>query len=356
MINIVKSWIDRYFSDQEAVLLLFILIAGFSLVIYMGGILAPFLASLVIAYCLEWLVGAITPFMKRKYAVLLVFLGFLGVFFSCTLLFIPMLWKQLANLFNDIPSLVNKAQSSLHVLAEEFPHSISTEQIQVLTQGLGHDAKILGKQLITASIASIPNIVAWIVYLVLVPLMIFFFLYDSAKIQAWALSALPKDRKLLTKVFNEVNQQIGNYIRGKALEILIVGIVTCAVFLFFGLRYPVLLASLVGLSVLVPYVGAAVVSIPVALIGYLDYGLSPTLFWMLSSYAVIQALDGNVLVPLLFSEAVNLHPIAIVVSILVFGGIWGFWGIFFAIPLATLCKSVLYAWPTKGRASTRKPR
>jgi putative permease len=62
-------------------------------------------------------------------------------------------------------------------------------------------------------------------------------------------------------------------------------------------------------------------------------------------YTVIQTLDGNVLVPLLFSEAVNLHPVAIICAVLLFGGLWGFWGVFFAIPLATLFKAVLDAWP-----------
>ncbi len=51
------------------------------------------------------------------------------------------------------------------------------------------------------------------------------------------------------------------------------------------------------------------------------------------------------LVPMLFSEVVDLHPVAIVVAILLFGGIWGFWGVFFAIPLATLVQAVLNAWP-----------
>ena len=63
------------------------------------------------------------------------------------------------------------------------------------------------------------------------------------------------------------------------------------------------------------------------------------------SYFVIQFLDGNVLVPILFSEAVNLHPLAIIVAILVFGGLWGFWGVFFAIPLATLVKALINVWP-----------
>jgi putative permease len=67
--------------------------------------------------------------------------------------------------------------------------------------------------------------------------------------------------------------------------------------------------------------------------------------WLFFTYGVIQFFDGNVLVPLLFSEVVNLHPIAIIVAVLLFGGIWGFWGVFFAIPLATLVKAVFNAWP-----------
>ena len=68
--------------------------------------------------------------------------------------------------------------------------------------------------------------------------------------------------------------------------------------------------------------------------------------WLMISYLFLQFLDGNVLVPVLFSDAVNLHPIAIIVAILVFGGLWGFWGVFFAIPFATLIKALINIWPT----------
>ena len=107
-----------------------------------------------------------------------------------------------------------------------------------------------------------------------------------------------------------------------------------------------MLGVLNGLSVLIPYIGATVVTIPIALVALFQFGLTPEFAWLMSGYLVIQALDGNVLVPLLFSEVVDLHPIAIIVAILVFGGLWGFWGVFFAIPLATLVQAVLKAWPT----------
>ena len=61
---------------------------------------------------------------------------------------------------------------------------------------------------------------------------------------------------------------------------------------------------------------------------------------------VVQFMDGNVLVPLLFSEVVNMHPAAIIIAVLFFGGLWGVWGVFFAIPLATLIQAVIHSWPS----------
>ncbi len=130
------------------------------------------------------------------------------------------------------------------------------------------------------------------------------------------------------------------------IEILVVGIATYIAFLFFDLRYAVLLSVAVGLSVLIPYIGAAVVTIPVAIVALFQFGLSPEFGYVMLAYGIIQALDGNVLVPLLFSQAVNLHPVVIIIAVLFFGGLWGFWGVFFAIPLATLVKAVLNAWPS----------
>jgi len=85
--------------------------------------------------------------------------------------------------------------------------------------------------------------------------------------------------------------------------------------------------------------------LPIAFVAYFQWGWGWSFGQVMIAYAVIQALDGNVLVPLLFSEALNLHPVAIIVAILVFGGLWGFWGVFFAIPLATVVQAVLKAWP-----------
>ena len=176
-------------------------------------------------------------------------------------------------------------------------------------------------------------------------MLVFFFLIDKERIKAWFSAYLPEQRTLVTRVWIEMDVQIGRYVRGKVMEIVIVAGVSAVTFTTMGLQYALLLGVLVGISVLIPYIGAAVVTLPVAMVGFFQWGWSDQFAYLMAAYAVIQALDGNVLVPLLFSEAVNLHPVAIVVAVLVFGGIWGVWGVFFAIPLATLIKTLLVVWP-----------
>lgn len=149
----------------------------------------------------------------------------------------------------------------------------------------------------------------------------------------------------MDQIGREMNQQMANYIRGKFIEFLIVGLTSYLFFAVMGLNYAVLLGFLVGLSVIVPYLGFVAVTIPLVIIAYLQFGWTGEFLYVVIGYGIIQGVDGMVLVPLLFSEANNLHPIAIITAILVFGSWWGLWGVFFAIPLATLVKAVMNAWP-----------
>lgn len=346
MIRIIQTWFHRYFSDPEAVLLLVVLLIGFGLVILMGGMLAPVLASIVIAYLLQWIVLKLSQHkIPRLLAVWLVFLGFFGLLLASCFILLPLLWRQLAALFDELPALVTQAQHGLDWLSKEYPVYFSDEQIHSFTNAMMVDIRSWAKVALSASVASVSGFFTWMVYLILVPFLVFFFLKDSELILHWLASFLPNKRGILTRVSVEVNEQIGNYIRGKVTEIIIVFIATYAVLGWFDLRFAVLLSFLVGLSVLIPYVGGIVATLPIVIIGYLQWGLSPTLGYMMLIYTIVQGLDAVIIIPLLFSAALNLHPIAIVIAILVFGGIWGFWGVLFAIPLATLIKSVLYAWP-----------
>ena len=348
MFKVLRDWIQRYFSDEEAVVLAVLLVLAFTAVLTLGGMLAPVLAGMVLAYLMHGLVATLERLrMPGGVAVALVFTLFMGALLVFIIVLVPLLWHQLITLFNELPGMLAKWQSLLLLLPERYPHLVSDEQVlQAIEVARGEIGKF-GQWALTFSLSSLPLLVNIMIYLVLVPILVFFFLKDREMIGQWVRGYLPRERALITRVAHEMNRQIANYIRGKVIEIFICGGVTYIGFVVLGLNYAALLALLVGVSVVVPYVGAVVVTVPVMLIALFQWGWSDQFIYLMAVYGIIQTLDGNVLVPLLFSEAVNLHPVAIICAVLLFGGLWGFWGVFLAIPLATLFKAVLDAWPRK---------
>lgn len=350
-LGVVKDFFSRYFSDEEAIILFLLALVTCFLIYIFGSVLAPLFAAVILSYLLSPIVDRLQQLkVPHTLAVILVFLVFFGALFIALVTIIPALVKQITALVGDIPQMMRHFQEEIALLPEKYPEIISEELVGQWVSNLdlsqvGHQLTGWVPNVVTFSLNTLPSVLAVLVYAVVVPLMVFFILKDREYLWSSFKSILPSRRQLMNRIALEMNQQIANYIRGKFIEILIVGGVSFVTFVLLGLNYAALLAVLVGFSVLIPYIGATVVTIPVFAIGAFQWGFTSEMYWVMVAYMVIQILDGNVLVPLLFSEAVNLHPVAIIVAVLIFGGIWGFWGIFFAIPLATLVKAVLSAWP-----------
>jgi len=393
MITRISQWYQRHFSDPQVVILALSLLAGLIAVVIFGRMLAPVVASLIIAYLLEGAVQRLERFgLPRLIAVITVFSGFMTALLFLIFGLLPMLTRQLAVIVQQIPSYIREAQAWLSTLPDRYPQIvapadselpqpslppvdpaaldagsradrlspdgvdrelslISEEQLSQMVDNMGTELVNYGATLV--SFSGVIGLASLLIFVVLMPVLVFFFLKDKKPLIAWMSAYTPKDRALVTSVWREVDAQIGNYVRGKVLEILLVWSVTYIVFIWLGLPFAMLLSMLVGFSVLIPYIGAAVATLPVAVVALIAFGLEAQFWYVLIAYAIIQALDGNVLVPILFSEVVNLHPVAIIVAVLVFGGVWGFWGVFFAIPLATLIHAVLRAWPRRSEPAPK---
>ncbi|MGI9309981.1 MAG: AI-2E family transporter [bacterium] len=342
----VANWFKQQVGNPQVVYLAAVLLGSLLVVVYAGDMLAPVFAGIVIAYMLEGLTRRLTRArIPRVVAVWLVFVAFLLFVFALVFGLLPTLYNQLTEMVRQIPSMLAHGQAALMTLPERYPELFSVEQVQELIGGMRADLTEIGQAAVAQSLSSAADVITVLIYLVLLPILIFFFLRDKARILDWFIELLPRDTELATRVWGDVDVQMGNYIRGKFWEILIVWAASFACFAYFGLQYSMLLAALVGVSVLIPYVGAAVVTIPVVLIAWFQWGWSGDFVYVVAIYLLIQAIDGNILVPLLFSEVVNIHPVAIIVAVLFFGGLWGVWGVFFAIPLATLVQAVIVAWP-----------
>ncbi len=353
MLDIFNKWYRRYLFEEESVLLLVLLAVAVLLLMTIGDILTPVLAALVLAFLME----GISTRLQRHGApawlgVSVAYVVFVGAFFAIILGLLPLVWRQLASLVTQMPGMLEQARQLVSILPDRYPEFISAVQIDELVALAAAEFAALGQAILTLSVSSIPGLFVVLVYLILIPLLVFFFLKDKEQLLGWCGGFLPRERPLLRRIWSEMNLQFANYARGKVVEIIIIGAVSYVAFAVMGLNYAALLALAVGLSVIIPYVGAILVTLPVVMVGFFQWGMGSEFFYLCAVYLIIQVLDGNVLVPLLFSEAVNLHPVAIILAILFFGGIWGLWGVFFAIPLATLIKAIINAWPT---AELEKP-
>ena len=345
MIKVLREWTNRHFSDPQLVILAFLLIAGFLFILTMGDMLTPVLAGAVIAYLLEGIVALLQHYRSpRLAAVIFVFLLFMACLILLIFILIPLIAKQIGQLLQEVPSMIIRGQEELTELQTRYPQYISEDQIKQIASFLGGELTKLGQHIPSISVASVRGLITLLVYLILVPLLVFFFLKDKVKIMDWLIGFLPANRELSNEVWREVNLQIGNYVRGKIWEIFIVWGVSYITFITLELKFTMLLSLFIGLSVLVPYIGATVMFFPVGLVAYFQWGWGSSFIYVMIALGIIQALDGNLLVPLLLGEVVDMHPVAIIVAVLVFGGLWGIWGLVFAIPLATLVHAVIKAW------------
>ncbi len=346
MIEHFKNIFRRIFSNEETVIFSIIIIFTLFLFSFFIEVLTPFIISIIVAYLLVGLQKKIETYnILQPISTVIAFSVFIIVGAAMFIWLIPLLYVQLQSFVLDIPRLFNEFLNFISTIPAAFPDLVNSDQISVFFQAVSSELSSITQNIVKSSISGIQSTITVLLYIILFPILVYFFLFDRKNIIEGCLKIIPGDRAMLSQVWSEMDVQLSNYVRGKVLEIFIVGIAAAILFASFGLNYGALLAVLVGLSVLIPYVGAFSITIPIVIIGLLQFGLGTQFYLLIGLYLLLQFLDGNLLVPIIFSEAVKLHPVVIILAVFIFGSMFGFWGVFFSIPLATFIKAVWNAWP-----------
>ena len=341
MQSLLNKFIKRFFSNEESVYFAILLIFSFFFIILFGNVLLPVIISIVIAFLLNGFMTTLIKYnLSQKLSLSITLIVFFGFYLSLFMA-LPSIGTEINNLLQNLPIIVSSFQQNLIEMNNYF----SEEEIDQIFANLSNQISVLLSSALGQLAGTVSLMFNAILYAIMIPLMVFFFLKDKSILLPIASIILPKENGFMQSVFAEMNDQLFNYVTGKFIEMLLVASASYILFAFLGLPYAVLIAILVGLSVIIPIFGAILVTIPVVLIGLYEWGLSENFYWLLGFYLLIQILDGNVLVPILFSSRNNLHPVVIIIAVLFFGGIWGFWGLFFAIPLATFIKAIINSWP-----------
>ncbi len=326
--------------NKEYISLVFLVIS--TLIIIYSQFLFPIVISIIITYLINNLINFLSSYkIKKKILFPIIYTTFITAFLIILFILIPMFFKQLIGLFNDLPFMIQKIKLLTSKYMEKYPSMFSTEQTNLLFSNIIAYVQSIGKTLISASILSITIIIKWILYILLIPVFVFFLSKDHEKLLYWIKTLIPNKTKNLNTMWKIINKELSNYIKGKMIEIIIMIITNYILFRYYRLVYSDLLAFGVGLSAIIPYIGSVIISIPIILIAAVQFGMSNELIYLISIYLLIQFIDGNLLVPILFSETLNLHPIAIMISIIIFGSLLGIYGMFFAIPFAICLKTIL---------------
>ena len=347
MLDQINSFLKKIFSNEETIVFSFVILCAFLMMTFFGSVLTPFLISIVVAYLLVGVQKKIESFnISSKWALVITFAIFIVTSAAMLLWLLPILYTQLQAFVLDVPELFNNFLEFVSTLPAKFPELVTSEQITVFFQAVSSELSSITQNIVKSSIAGIQSTITILLYIILFPILVFFFLFDRKNIMEGLSKLVPGNREMFSNIWTEMDMQLSNYVRGKTTEIFVVGLCAAIIFSLVGLKYSALLSVLVGLSVVIPYVGAFLVTVPVVIVGLLQFGLTSEFYILITLYLLLQILDGNLLVPIIFSDAVKLHPVAIILAVFIFGSMFGFWGVFFAIPMATFIKAVWNAWPS----------
>ena len=184
--NRIVNWFKHQLSNPQVVFLALFLLGLVLVISYAGNTLAPVIAGIVIAYLLEGLISRLTRFgVPRLLSVWVVFLTF--ILFLAGILFglLPILYNQLTEVVQQIPSILTKGQAVLINLPEDYPELISIEQIHEITAHIRTQLTDVGQTLVTSSITGAASIISIMIYVVLLPILVFFFIKDKRVILNW---------------------------------------------------------------------------------------------------------------------------------------------------------------------------
>ncbi|HTY20977.1 MAG TPA: AI-2E family transporter, partial [Geobacteraceae bacterium] len=163
--------------------------------------------------------------------------------------------------------------------------------------------------------------------------------FYKGEIKAGIASWLPPGyRYALIDVGREVNASIGGYINGQLFVSLIVAILATAALFFLGIDYPLFNGLFAGLASVLPFIGVIIAVIPALFLAYVKFQTGIVIVKVIACFVVIYFLEGYLIKPLVFKEAMNLNPLVTIVAVMSFGELMGFWGILLAIPIAATVK------------------
>lgn len=314
------------------------------------SLLIPFIISFTIAYILQPLVVFVNKRIKKRgLSVLIVIFGFLLIIGLTSYLVFPHLIQEVKVLIERMPSIsleieeiLNNISSKLDFLPDSYKPTL--DNLNVFLEDVIEDFSKIPAKIIS-------EFFSYFSIIVIIPMVIIYFLFDYEKILCCFREYLIKKNKIHFKNYlGELNQTISDYVRGTFL-VMIILIITCtSVFLFMDLDFALFFAIIISITNIIPYLGPYIGALFPVLYALID---SPSkVFFVALAVFIIQTIESNFLTPYINSKQIKMHPLVVIFALLVFGSLFGIFGMIFAIPVLAILKITFkYYNPFKKKVS-----
>ena len=368
-----------YFSVPAATVLLFKLYDNFGealgLVEQLIAILSPFVGGFVLAFFLYGpsnlleklflrLPGKAWKKLARPLALLITYLVFISAMVATVWLIIPVVISSITDLINAMPGYFAAAQQGLQYLMDqaEFLADLGLEdKINTVYANLVEAAtKLITTENVMSALKGVGNVATSLINVVIAFVVSIYMLHGREHLckALYHVSSLviPRRPLALTRHYLRRSGKIfSKYFYGALLDALVVGVAVSIGLLIFRVPYAILLGMLLGLMNLIPYFGAIIGCVIIAFIALLTNGL-PTAIGVTIYIIVAQQVDANIIQPRIVGDSVGLRPFYVLLSITLFGGLFGFWGILLGPPLMAVVQMIvrdLYANKEKEKAEKK---
>ncbi len=302
---------------------------------YLFEILIPFFFGILVAYLLDPLVDHLEKNkIKRGIATTIILFSFFFIILVLFFLIFPILSFQLKNFLIEFPSVTNILNQKINFIIEYLQKKAFLESnTDILNNILPNFSNLITsflRNIVSSSLAFF-NIITIIL---VTPIVSWYFLKDWDDIITNLNSLLSsKQKKIVIKYTKEMDLIFSAYLRGQILVSLFLTLFYFSTFYMIGLNYSLFVGIFAGFFSFIPLIGILISFFITVLLGYLQFLDIITILYILLIFFSAQLLESNFLTPKLVGKKLGLHPLAVLISIFVFGALFGILGIIFATPL-----------------------
>ncbi len=314
-----------------------------------SNILMPFFIAGIISYILQPIIDNLSLRYKLSRTIVVSVISFL--FFSILaivlVVLLPIIYQQTTLLVNKIPAYKDYLQTELIPVITAKIYSIDPNIADTIKNSISNFVNGIFL-LLTGFANNIWHVtmvtINLLVLILLIPLILFYFLRDWLTMSNNINLLLPvKGKKKIQEILSAINTALSAYIRGQINVCLLLSIYYGVSLSILGVDLGVLLGVLSGFSIIIPFVGILISFSLTMIVSYFAFGMVNTLFYIIIIYSVGIIVEGYILSPKIIGDKIGLHPLWIIFAVLALGNIFGFLGILFAIPIASIVKVLFLA-------------